>query len=69
MSELISGEDSLDALFQQYISADVEAREIHKNLMNQSGAFQCADRRQLEAWKKYSAAKRESIRATAPPTT
>ena len=47
----------LEALFEQYVAADMEAREISERLLTESRAFQEADRRQLEAWKKYKAAK------------
>ncbi len=52
--------DLLDALFEQYVTADTEARGICDRMMAENRAFKDAEGRRDEAWEKYRTAKNES---------
>ena len=53
----LRSKELLDALFEKYVAADTEARELERAWRESSTAFQAADHRSLIAWKEYKAAK------------
>jgi arsenate reductase-like glutaredoxin family protein len=50
----------LDALFEKYVTADTEAREICEELQKSSRAFNDACSRRDAAWEEYNNAKKQS---------
>ena len=54
---LIGCDAGLDALFEKYVAADTEARELERAWRESSTAFQAADHCSLMAWKEYKATK------------